>query len=62
MSMQYLCIQKRGQSAYVVVKIERAEAIDNFGAILSEADAVMIVRGDLGVQISLEDMPSLQKN
>lgn len=45
--------RKRGQSAYVVAKIERAGAIDNFDAILAAADAVMIARGDLGVEIPL---------
>ncbi len=53
--------QKREQSAYVVAKIERAEAIDNFDAILSAADAIMIARGDLGVQIPLQDVPAVQK-
>jgi len=53
--------QERGQSAYVVAKIERAEAIDNFDGILSAADAIMIARGDLGVQIPLQDVPAVQK-
>jgi pyruvate kinase len=51
----------RGQSAYVVAKIERPEALDNFDAILSAADAIMIARGDLGVQIPLQDVPAVQK-
>jgi len=54
-------VQKRGQSVYVVAKIERTEAIDNFDAILSAADAIMIARGDLGVQIPLQDVPAVQK-
>jgi len=53
--------QKRGQSTYVVAKIERAEAIENFEGILSAADAIMIARGDLGVQIPLQDVPAVQK-
>jgi len=53
--------QKRGQSVYVVAKIERAEAIDNFDEIVSAADAIMIARGDLGVQIPLQDVPAVQK-
>lgn len=53
--------QKRGHSAYVVAKIERAEAIDNIDEILSAADAIMIARGDLGVQIPLQDVPAVQK-
>jgi len=53
--------QKNGQSAYVVAKIERAEAIVNFDEIVAAADAVMIARGDLGVQIPIEDVPAVQK-
>jgi len=51
----------KGQSAYVVAKIERAEALDNIDGILSAADAIMIARGDLGVQIPLQDVPTVQK-
>jgi pyruvate kinase len=54
-------VQAKGQSAYVVAKIERAEAIENFEGILSVADAIMIARGDLGVQIPLQDVPAVQK-
>lgn len=53
--------QKKGQSAYVVAKIERSEAIANFDEIVTAADAVMIARGDLGVQIPIEDVPAVQK-
>jgi pyruvate kinase len=53
--------QKNGQSAYVVAKIERAEAIANFDEIVTAADAIMIARGDLGVQIPIEDVPAVQK-
>jgi pyruvate kinase len=53
--------QEKGQSAYVVAKIERAEAIENFDGILFAADAIMIARGDLGVQIPLQDVPVVQK-
>jgi pyruvate kinase len=54
--------KKEGQSAYVVAKIERAEAIVNFDEIVTAADAIMVARGDLGVQIPLEDVPAVQKN
>lgn len=53
--------QKKGHSAYVVAKIERAEAIDNIDGILTAADAIMVARGDLGVQIPLQDVPAVQK-
>ncbi len=54
-------IRKKDGSAYQVAKIERAEAVENIDAILETADAIMIARGDLGVQIPLEDLPGVQK-
>ena len=53
--------QNKGQFAVVIAKIERAEAIVNFDEIVTAADAVMLARGDLGVQIPLEDVPAVQK-
>jgi len=53
--------RKRGKSINVVAKIERAEAARNIDEILDVADAIMIARGDLGVQISIEDVPVVQK-
>ncbi len=52
---------KRDRSVYVVAKIERAEAIKNIDGILNAADAIMIARGDLGVQVPIEDVPAVQK-
>ena len=54
--------KNRGKSIYVVAKIERAEAARKIDEILNVADAIMIARGDLGVQISIEDVPIVQKN
>jgi pyruvate kinase len=45
----------------VIAKIEKAEAIDALDAVLAEADAVMVARGDLGVEIGPELVPLLQK-
>jgi len=53
--------RKKGKSIYVVAKIERAEAVKNIDEILDVADAIMIARGDLGVQIPIEDVPAVQK-
>ncbi|NVL92317.1 MAG: pyruvate kinase [Desulfobacterales bacterium] len=53
--------RKRGKSIYVVAKIERAEAARNIDEILDTADAIMIARGDLGVQIPIEEVPGVQK-
>lgn len=50
-----------GSSAALIAKIERAEAIDNIEAIIDAADAVMVARGDLGVEIGYAQLPAVQK-
>lgn len=50
-----------GSQAAIVAKIERAEAIANLGEIIQAADAVMVARGDLGVEIGDAELPGLQK-
>ena len=49
------------QKPLVVSKIERPEALANFNAILGLTDAVMVARGDLGVEVDLDDVPQIQK-
>jgi len=51
----------RGKSVNIVAKIERRQAVDNIGEILVEADALMVARGDLGVEIPIQEVPSVQK-
>ncbi|MDZ4685480.1 MAG: pyruvate kinase, partial [Planctomycetaceae bacterium] len=46
---------------WIVAKIEKTEAIDDLEAILAETDAVMVARGDLGVESDIARVPSLQK-
>ncbi len=50
-----------GRSVPLVVKLEKGEAIDNLEPIMSAADAVMVARGDLGVELAPEQVPMLQK-
>lgn len=48
-------------SIKIISKIENQEGIDNFDSILEVSDAIMIARGDLGVETPLENIPILQK-
>ena len=50
-----------GSEAFLVAKIERAEAIENLVEITLASDAVMVARGDLGVEIGDAELPGLQK-
>ncbi|HVI26089.1 MAG TPA: pyruvate kinase [Xanthomonadaceae bacterium] len=50
-----------GSDAALVAKIERAEAIENLTGIVMASDAVMVARGDLGVEIGDAELPGLQK-
>jgi len=45
----------------IVAKIERPEALSNFDRILPLTDAVMVARGDLGIEMDLDDVPQIQK-
>jgi pyruvate kinase len=54
-------IEQAGSHAHLIAKIEKSEAVDALVAILDETDAVMVARGDLGVEIGPEVVPLLQK-
>ena len=46
----------------LVAKIETRPAVENIDPIISEADAIMVARGDLGIEFPIEDLPHLQKD
>ncbi len=54
-------LQKRGSDARIIAKIESYEALRNLEDIIQEADAVMVARGDLGVEVLVEEVPLIQK-
>jgi pyruvate kinase len=54
-------IEQSGSHAHVIAKIEKAEAIDVLDDVLTETDAVMVARGDLGVEIGPALVPLIQK-
>jgi pyruvate kinase len=54
-------IARAGKDIPVIAKLEKPEAIENLDEILSVADGVMVARGDLGVEMSLEKVPVVQK-
>jgi pyruvate kinase len=54
-------LQSLGASTPIIAKIEKAEALTNFEAILDAADGIMVARGDLGVETALAEVPVQQK-
>ncbi len=54
-------VKKAGGNASIIAKIERAEAIGNLEAIIEASDAIMVARGDLGVEVGDAAVPGLQK-
>ncbi|MDJ1468044.1 pyruvate kinase [Cytophagaceae bacterium DM2B3-1] len=54
-------IKSKGRTSRVVSKIEKPEAIVNIDAIIAASDAIMIARGDLGVEVPAEEVPMIQK-
>lgn len=54
-------IQAKGHSAKMIAKIEKPEAMDNIHEIIDASDAVMVARGDLGIEVPMEQLPLAQK-
>ncbi len=59
--IQKLLEAQKKPDILVMSKIESAEGVENFDSILHVSDGVMVARGDLGVELPLERVPSLQK-
>lgn len=54
-------ISQKGNFCKVIAKIEKPEALNDIDNIIRESDAVMVARGDLGVEMPMEEVPLIQK-
>jgi pyruvate kinase len=55
-------LREKGADIPIIAKIEKKEALDNLAGILEASDAVMIARGDLGLEMPIEQVPLIQKD
>ncbi|MDJ0697590.1 pyruvate kinase [Mastigocoleus sp. MO_188.B34] len=55
-------IEAAGVETRIVAKVERREAVENFDSILEVADGIMVARGDLGVEMPIDQVPLIQKD
>jgi pyruvate kinase len=54
-------IRKMNSQAWIIAKVENRQAVENFSEIVKKADGIMVARGDLGVEMEVEEIPELQK-
>jgi len=55
-------LKSKGNNAKIIAKIEKPEALNHLREIILASDAIMVARGDLGVELPVEQIPMIQKN
>ena len=55
-------LSRHGDGPPIIAKIERREALANLGAIVGMVDGIMVARGDLGLDVAMEEVPHIQKD
>lgn len=62
MQLRELLAEHGGDAIKIIAKIEDQEGVKNLESIVEAADAIMVARGDLGVEIPMEQLPNVQRN
>lgn len=52
---------ERSKKTKIIAKIENYEGVDNLEEIIKEVDGIMVARGDLGIEVAMEDLPAIQR-
>ena len=52
---------EKGKKTKIIAKIENYEGVNNLEEIIKEVDGIMVARGDLGIEVNMEDLPAIQR-